>query len=232
MVQLGAKRREERLLAFFDENQVITAQKYNIILCGTVFWGLLVNLAMCKSAWKILLYVPAGGFYIGTILLSVIGIFMTAKSQKPVISFIGYNLMVISFGLILSVTVAVYGGLNSAIVQEAFLITVCITGAMTLFAISRPEQCERFGVYLLPCLIGMLIAELIMMLFHMDNAIISWISAALFSMYIAYDVYRSQQFPKTVDNAIDCAADIYLDIINLFINILEILGRSSGKRRR
>ena len=48
-------------------------------------------------------------------------------------------------------------------------------------------------------------------------------------MYIAYDVWRSQQFPPTMDNAIDSALDIYLDIINLFIDLLEIFGNKSSK---
>ena len=52
-----------------------------------------------------------------------------------------------------------------------------------------------------------------------------WIAAGLFSLYIGYDVYRSQQFAKTVDNAVDCALDIYLDIANLFIRLLSIMGK-------
>ncbi len=44
-------------------------------------------------------------------------------------------------------------------------------------------------------------------------------------MYIGYDIYRSQQYPKTLDNAVDSALDIYMDIANLFIRILSILGK-------
>ena len=32
-------------------------------------------------------------------------------------------------------------------------------------------------------------------------------------------------YPKTVDNAVDCALDIYLDIINIFIRLLALLSR-------
>ena len=49
--------------------------------------------------------------------------------------------------------------------------------------------------------------------------------AGVFSLYIGFDVWRSQQFPKTVDNAVDCALDIYLDLANLFIRLLSILAR-------
>jgi FtsH-binding integral membrane protein len=38
-------------------------------------------------------------------------------------------------------------------------------------------------------------------------------------------MYRAQRYPKTADNAVDCAVDIYLDIINLFLRLLRILGR-------
>ena len=52
-----------------------------------------------------------------------------------------------------------------------------------------------------------------------------WIAAGLFSLYIGFDLYRSQQFPKTLDNAVDCALDIYLDIANLFIRLLRVMSR-------
>ena len=56
---------------------------------------------------------------------------------------------------------------------------------------------------------------------------ITIVAAGLFSLYIGYDVYRSQQFPHTVDNAIDSAIDIYLDVINLFLNLLRIFGKAN-----
>ena len=58
----------------------------------------------------------------------------------------------------------------------------------------------------------------------MNQVVTDWIAAGLFSLYIGYDIYRSQQFAKTVDNAVDCALDIYLDVANLFIRLLQILG--------
>ena len=52
-----------------------------------------------------------------------------------------------------------------------------------------------------------------------------WIAAGIFSLYISYDIHRSQQFAKAVDNAVDSALDIYLDLANLFIRLLSILAR-------
>jgi FtsH-binding integral membrane protein len=49
----------------------------------------------------------------------------------------------------------------------------------------------------------------------------------MFCLYIGYDVHRSQQFAKTLDNAVDCALDIYLDIANLFLRLLRLLSRKN-----
>ncbi len=38
-------------------------------------------------------------------------------------------------------------------------------------------------------------------------------------------MYRANKMPKTIDNAIDICIDLYLDIINLFLYMLRIMGR-------
>ena len=81
-------------------------------------------------------------------------------------------------------------------------------------------------LYLL--LIGLIFCEIILLIFHVDQIVTDWIAAGLFSLYIGYDIYRSQQFPKTLDNAVDSALDIYMDIANLFIRLLDILGRKDN----
>ena len=86
---------------------------------------------------------------------------------------------------------------------------------------------SKIGSILFFGLIGVLFGFLISIFLPGVNLAITILSAGLFSLYIGYDVYRSQQFPHTVDNAIDCAVDLYLDIINLFLNLLRIFGKSS-----
>ena len=48
----------------------------------------------------------------------------------------------------------------------------------------------------------------------------------LFCGYVGFDWAKAQQYPKTLDNAVDSAADIYVDIIYLFLRILSILSKS------
>ena len=55
---------------------------------------------------------------------------------------------------------------------------------------------------------------------------LDWIVALIFCGYIGYDWGRANQIPKTVDNAIDSAAALYMDIVNLFVRVLSIMGDS------
>ena len=125
----------------------------------------------------------------------------------------------------LSVVIAQYGGIRTAIVTDAFLYTLFITVGMTGAALAFPGLFAKLGGALLGTLIGLVVCELLLLIFRVGQNLTDWIAAGLFSLYIGYDVYRSQQFAKTVDNAVDCALDIYLDIANLFIRLLRLLSR-------
>jgi FtsH-binding integral membrane protein len=59
----------------------------------------------------------------------------------------------------------------------------------------------------------------------MHHSIIDWIVVIIFCGYIGYDWARANNIPKTFDNAVDSAAALYIDMINLFVRILRILGR-------
>ena len=227
MTNLSKERREKRFLA--TDGQIMSRRQYNIALCGTLLYGLLINFLICARYGDTAARVNPLVFFVGYFVCALAGCMMSAWSHNPVVSFIGYNLVVVPSGFIVSMAVQEYGGLGSEAVTQAFLITLLVTAAMTLLAVASPEFCSRIGSVLFGALIGLIIAEVILMLIGRANIAISWISAAIFSMYIAYDVWRSQQFPPTMDNAIDSALDIYLDIINLFIDLLEIFGNKSSK---
>jgi FtsH-binding integral membrane protein len=62
------------------------------------------------------------------------------------------------------------------------------------------------------------------LLLRFEMGFMDYIFATIFSLYIGYDWARAQQYPKTADNAVDCAADLYIDITILFIRILSIVG--------
>ena len=215
MMSLSKERKERRLQSY--DGMMMTRRGYNAALCGLLLYGIAANFIICKYFTDAVEALNPTAFLIGYLVCAIIGCLMSGLSHNPVISFIGYNLVVLPCGMSISIAVEAYGGLDSGIVVEAFMITLCITAAMTLFAI--------VGGILFASLIGLILARLVMLIFGMYSIAAAWIGAVIFSLYIAYDVWRSQRYPLTLDNAIDSALDIYLDIINLFLELLEILGR-------
>lgn len=77
-------------------------------------------------------------FLIGYFVSCIAGIMMSSKSNNPAISFLGYNLVVILIGMLLSSVVTAYS-LDSAFVRDAFLYTLLITGCMIALSIVQPQ---------------------------------------------------------------------------------------------
>ncbi len=222
---LGQAARQARLAAVVDPGAIIGVRAYNAILLGVLLWGLLVNVLLCVFLGNALNAVNPLLFLLAYFGCSLAGIRIAAKSHRPLISFLGYNLVVVPFGLVISTLVSAYGGVSSSLVTDAFVYTLLISVGMGAAAVIAPSLFDRLGGALLGCLIGLLVCEIALLIFRFNQSVTDWVAAGLFSLYIGYDIHRSQQFPKTVDNAVDCALDIYLDIANLFIRLLEIMGR-------
>lgn len=203
----------------------LSLRMYNGVLCGTLLYGLVVNFILCLTVKDITQYIDPVLFILSYFVLTLIGIIISKVSDNAFVSFIGYNMVVVPVGLVVSFFVDLYGEISSDVVTDAFLITTCITAGMTILGITKPEFCSRLGRLLFVSLIGLLIAEVFLLLIGHNNIATSWIAAIIFSFYIAYDVYRSQQYRKTLDNAVDSAMDIYVDVANLFLRIMEILGK-------
>lgn len=213
----------------------ISEKKYNMVLGGTVFYGLFLNVILCALFGDAMVEwmtgLSRGGMIFMSILMVVpviIGGIVASVSHNPVVSFIGYNLVVLPLGLLVSSSVSLYlqAGMGD-IVFQAIVYTAAITFIMIALACAFPNFFAKLGGLLLGALIGLIVAELVaLLIFRSHQTIFAWLGAVIFSFYIGFDYWRAQQYPKTVDNAIDCAVDIYLDIINLFLRILAILSDS------
>ena len=83
---------------------------------------------------------------------------------------------------------------------------------------------QKMGRALFVSLLVSLIGEIICFFIWGNLQIWDWIVAVIFSLYIGYDWARiNKTMDKTLNSAIDGAADIYLDVTNLFLRILDII---------
>lgn len=204
-------------------NDTLSASTYNGIIGGVLFWGFLLNVLIVHFCSDMFMAMNPMTLIIGYFISGLVGIFMAAKSNNPIVSFIGYNLVVVPIGAVLSVALQEYSAVD---IKSAFLATAGVTVVMMGMATAKPQFFAGLGRTLFFSLLLGLIAEIVCIFFGIVTPIFNWLFVVIFSLYIGYDWHKAQSYPKTVDNAIDSALDIYLDIINLFIRLLEIFGKS------
>lgn len=204
------------------QGSFVSIQAYNLVIGGVTLYGLFMNVIMCylfqdyfakQNFWAIL---------IGYILSCLVGYFLVIKSNNPIVSFIGYNLIVLPVGVVVSIAVS---GYSSTVVLKAFATTAAVTLLMIIFSTLFPSFFSGIGKGLFFSLLLSLIVETVMFFLGVDLGIIDWIVAVIFCGYIGFDWARANRKEKTLDNAVDSAAEIYLDIINVFLRLLSVMGR-------
>ena len=215
--------------AKYSYGDIVSDQVYNLTLGGVVVYGLVANILICMFCTPFALSLNPIALFAGYLVCVIAGSVISAKSDSALLSFLGYNLIVLPVGLVVSISVYHYGGLSSALVYSAFQYTLGITATMFLLASFFPGFFARLHGVLLGGLIGLIISEIILFFLGIRPVVASLIGAGLFSLYIGYDFVRAQQYPKTLDSAVDAAVGIYLDIINLFLRLLRILSRSRSR---
>lgn len=223
MADMNKEYRLERMNNY--AGTMVTERAYNLTIGLTLLWGVLINVVMATFftyqilSMNYLLVVVL--YFAGTLGCSI----LVHKSSSPAMSFAGFTGMAISMGLLLTFYVTAFTGHS---VAYAFIATALITVIMVLLSMLYPEFFRNLGRTLFVSLIGCILVELIgSLVLGLPMTIIDYAVALIFCGYIGLDWHRAQQFPKTMDNAVDSAADIYLDVVNLFVRILSI----TGKRR-
>ncbi|HEY9037228.1 MAG TPA: Bax inhibitor-1 family protein [Pseudomonadales bacterium] len=207
-----------------DGDALISPQLYNLTIGATLCWGFALN-------WLMVTQIEAASiaainpwvFFIGYFASCFFGIYLFKSSDNPAISFLGYNFVVVPFGLIVNLVVSRY---DASLVGEAVRITGMVTAVMMCLGTMYPAFFQKIVGGLTIALIAVIVIELIeIFVFGIHHGILDWAVVLIFCGYIGYDWARANNIPKTVDNAIDCAAALYIDIINLFLRVLSILGR-------
>lgn len=204
---------------------IIGAATYNLVIGLTLAWGFAVNWFMVKNIDpNLIATINPIVFFIGYFVFCFLGVYLFNKSSNPIVSFLGYNLVVVPFGLIINLVVNRY---DASLVADAIRVTGIVTVVMMCLGSLFPAFFKRISRALGIALLIVIIVELVEIFFlHRHHGIIDWIVVVIFCGYIGYDWGRANQIPKTVDNAIDSAAALYMDIINLFLRILRIMGRN------
>lgn len=209
----------------------ISERAYNLVIGGVLLYGFLVNcfmVAFLSDAAFNFVYNNPLMFYISYLVMCIVGGIMVHGSRNPVVSFIGYNFFVIPLGLIISASLQLlaYAGATD-IVVTAFGITAIVTIAMMVASTLFPQFFLSLGRTLFVTLVITVILELILAIAGASLGIIDYVVVLIFCGYIGYDWAKANACARTLDNAVDSAAELYVDIAVLFMRLLSILARAN-----
>ena len=196
---------------------------YNALIGLILLYGFGVNVILVNTCAELVASIQPLALIIGYLVLCFTGIAISRKSNNPIISFVGYNLVVVPIGLVLSVALQ---GISETLVFNALITTAGVVLLMLVASTVYPKVFLSLGRALGITLLIVIIVELILALTGTTTpTFLDVIVALLFCLYIGYDWAKAQDQDFTTDNAVDACVGLYLDIINLFLRILSLYSR-------
>jgi len=148
----------------------------------------------------------------------------------------GINMMVLfaftfmtglTLGPLLSMVLGMSGG--AAIVGNAFLMTTAIFGGLSYFAINTAKDFTTFGKPLMIALVVVIAGSLLNMFFFQSPMLHILIQGAIVMVFSFMVLFDTQNIIRGLyETPIDGAIALYLDFLNLFTALLQIMGIFGG----
>ncbi len=200
----------------------ISRRSFYFVIGSVLTWGFFVSylISQATAAWEPSFweYVLVGLF------LPLAGIIISSFSSNALISFVGFNLVTIPFGAILGPLLASIEIASPGAVTNAAMVTAGVTALMSLSGFMFPQFYSRLEGALFMALVCLLVVRILELFVPalQDIEAIHYLAAGLFALYIGFDMWRASEIPANLDNAVDVAVSLYLDILNLFLSLLRI----------
>jgi modulator of FtsH protease len=117
------------------------------------------------------------------------------------------------------------GAGNGAVIGNAFLMTSVLFGALSLFAINSKSDYSSWGKPLFITLIVVIIASLVNMFILQSPMMHVIITAGILLLFSIFTIYDTQNIANgAYDSPVDAAVSLYLDFLNMFTALLQLLG--------
>jgi uncharacterized protein len=203
---------------------------YNYMASGLALTGVVAFVAAASGFYARIAHTPVIWLVIlaplGLVMLMSYGVNKMSASSLQMVFWIYAGLM----GLSMAMLFLVFTG---ASIARVFFITAATFAAMSLYGYTTRRDLSQFGSFLFMGLIGIIIASLVNM-FVGSTAVqfaISVIGVIVFTGLTAWDTQQIKEMYYAGDDgeiagkkAIMGALRLYLDFINLFMMLMQLLG--------
>lgn len=216
--------KSSEVFSHYGSRHTVSLRSFLLLVSLFVFYGL-AGTAVIANYMMHTDFTPGwGSIIVLGLVIPIAGIFV-AQSDNWMVSFVGYNMVLIPFGVILGPALKDF---DPALIRDVAGMTAAITIGMGIAGLLLPQFFSKIGGVLFVVLSLLLLVRIVGLFVPAINdfTLIDYIGAGLFSLYVGYDMHRATRVERTTDNAVDIAISLYLDIINLFLELLKIMGDS------
>ena len=121
------------------------------------------------------------------------------------------------------------GAGKGAVIGNAFLMTSVLFGALSLFAINSKTDFSSWGKPLFITLIVVIIASLVNIFILHSPMMHVVITAGILLLFGLFTIYDTQNIANgAYGSPVDAAVSLYIDFLNMFTAILQMLGIFGG----
>lgn len=176
-------------------------------------------------AWNEWGWLGITGVFIGVLVLSIIGIGINAVSTNPFGSFIGYTLVSVPYGILVGPFLAQF---SERTITETLIGTCAYVTMLGVVGLLIPKNLAEHVKIVLAALVALLMGSFVVPFLGVEAQIFwYYVGIVIFSFIVIYDFNRAKNIPHTLDNSIDVALAIYLDVWNILIRALGIKGKDN-----
>ena len=128
-------------------------------------------------------------------------------------------------GVVISPLIYIYGRTQPGLIAQAAVLTLGAFGILTLYAFVSRRDFSAWGSFLTVGL-WVLIGTSLLNLFFRNEMASTWLAGAtvlIFSGMLVYDTWRLRNHYGP-DEYVGAAVQIYLDLLNMFLFILRLVG--------
>jgi len=210
-----------------------------VALTGVVAWLTYQMAVTTNAAGAITGLTPFGHTLFGTplqwlVMLAPLGFVLFMSFRIGHIQASTAQLLFFIFAAVLGLSLAtVFMVFTATSITRVFFISAASFGALSLYGYTTRRSLDALGSFLLMGLFGIIIASLVN-LFLASSAlqwIISVVGVGVFAGLTAWDTQKIKEFYDPLDDgtvagrkAIMGALSLYLDFINIFLSLLQLMG--------
>jgi len=163
--------------------------------------------------------------------ISLFAVQWTGGKDSPMaipLVFLFTGLMGLSLGPVIAMYLRLANG--PAIVAESLIGTAAIFGSLSLYALISRRDFSYLGGFLMTGLVIVVLASLANMFFHLAGLqlVVASMALLVFSGLVLFDTSRMIHGGET--RPVIIAVGLYLDVLNIFMALLQLLGALQGRR--